>query len=62
MVSGGITKNGLSKIRVDPCRHCSLRVRAKYSFECSVVSVSMVDVPDERGDCKVLKKFYMLKM
>ena len=28
MVSGGITKDGLSKSKVDPCEVCSLRVKA----------------------------------
>ena len=28
MVSGGITKDGLSKSEVDPCGVCSLRVKA----------------------------------
>ena len=28
MVSSGITKDGLSKSTVDPCRVCSLRVKA----------------------------------
>ena len=28
MVSGGITKNGISKSKVDPCGFCSLRVKA----------------------------------
>ena len=27
MVSGGITKNGMSKGKVDPCRVCSVRVK-----------------------------------
>ena len=33
MVSGGITKDGLSKGIVDPCGVCSLRVKA-YSVLC----------------------------
>ena len=28
MVNGGITKDGLSKCKVDPCGICSLRVKA----------------------------------
>ena len=28
MVSGGITKDGMSKSKVDPCGVCSLRVKA----------------------------------
>ena len=28
MVSGGITKDGLSKSKIDPCCVCSLRVKA----------------------------------
>ena len=28
MVRGGITKDGLSKIKVDPCGVCSFRVKA----------------------------------
>ena len=28
MVSGGITKNGMSKSKVDQCGVCSLRVKA----------------------------------
>ena len=28
MVRGGITKDGMSKIKVDPCGVCSLRVKA----------------------------------
>ena len=28
MVSGGITKNRMSKSKVDPCGVCSLRVKA----------------------------------
>ena len=28
MVYGGITKNGMSKSKVDPCGVCSLRVKA----------------------------------
>ena len=33
MISGGITKDGLSKSKVDPCGFCSLRVKAN-SFLC----------------------------
>ena len=29
MVSVGITKDGMSKSKVDPCGFCSLRVKAK---------------------------------
>ena len=32
MVSGGITKDGLSKSKVDPCDDLSLRVRASSVF------------------------------
>ena len=28
MICGGITKDGMSKIKVDPCGVCSLRVKA----------------------------------
>ena len=32
MVSGGITKDGMSKSKVDPCRVCCLRVKANSVF------------------------------
>ena len=32
MVSGGITKDGMSKGKVDPCMICSLRVNADLVF------------------------------
>ena len=36
MVSGGITKDGMSKSKVDPCGVCSLRVKANsvLCFQC----------------------------
>ena len=43
MVSGGITKDGISKSKVDPCAVCSLRVNA-YSVLCLQCSGSTVDV------------------
>ena len=30
IVSGGITKDGLSKSKVDPCWVCSLRIKANF--------------------------------
>ena len=63
MVSSGITKDGMSKSKVDPCGVYSLRVKA------SSVIVSMVwyvdprlKCPSENGDPKVFKEYYMLKM
>ena len=32
MVIGGITKDGMSKRKVDPCGVCSLRVKAKSAL------------------------------
>ena len=32
MVSGGITKDGMSKSKVDPCGVCSLRVQANSAL------------------------------
>ena len=52
MVSGGITKDGLSKTKVDACGVCSLRVKAN-----SVLYVQCVKwIPrwlcwSEKGDC-----------
>ena len=46
MVSGGITKGGLSKSKVDPCGVCSFRVRLAQFCVYIVVSVSTVDVPE----------------
>ena len=37
MVSGGITKDGMSKSKVDPCEVCSLRVKANSVFLCSQI-------------------------
>ena len=31
-VSGGITKDGMSKSNVDPCRFCNLRVKVNSVF------------------------------
>ena len=36
MVSYGITKNGLSKSKVDPCGVCSLRIKTNSVFVCNV--------------------------
>ena len=32
MVNGGISQNGLSKCKVDPCWVCSLRVKASVAL------------------------------
>ena len=40
MVCGGITKDGMSKRKVDPCVVCSLRVKANsvgHGKQCSLV-------------------------
>ena len=44
MVSSGISKDGVSRSKVDPCGVCSLRVKANsvLCVECG----RMVDVPE----------------
>ena len=47
MVSGCITKDGMSKCNVDPCDVCSLRAKAN-SILC-VASGSTADMPELKG-------------
>ena len=49
MVSSGITKDGLSKSKVDPCGVCSLRVKAN-SVLCVQCGMSI------HGRCVILKR------
>ena len=63
MVSGGITKDDMSKSKFDPCRVCSLIVKANSVLcaQCGnwthgrCAGVKMVSP-------KVVKKFYIQKM
>ena len=62
MVSGGITKDGMYKNKVDPCEVCRLRAKTN-SVLCAQCGKWI------HGRCagvkrvtKVLKKFYMLNM
>ena len=49
MVSGGITKDGMSKSKVEPYGACSLRVKANTALCHSVVNGSTVDVVERKG-------------
>ena len=62
MVCSGITHDGMSKCKVDPCGVCSLRVKAN-----SVLCVQCGNWVhgrkwSVRGDSKVLRKLCMQKM
>ena len=46
MVCGGITKEGVSKSKVDPCGVCNLIVKANPFCVYSVVNGSTLDVPE----------------
>ena len=46
VVNVNITKDGMSKSKVDPCVVCSLRAKANSVFFCNVISGSIVDVPE----------------
>ena len=67
MVCGGITKDGMSKSKVDPCGVCSLRVKANSIFLCSLNSKRQgVNLRlmcwSENGESNVLQKFSMLEI
>ena len=60
MVSGGITKDGMSKSKVDPCWVCGLRVKAN-----SVLCVhhgKLIHGRCEKGDCNVFREHCLQKM
>ena len=62
MVSGGITKDGLSKRKVDPCGVCCLRVRTNLVL-CLQCGMWIHDsVLGGMGDSNFFIKFYMQKM
>ena len=46
MVSCGITKDGMSKGKIDLCGVCHLRVKLTQFCVCSVVSDLKVEVPE----------------
>ena len=59
MVSGGITKDGMSKSKVDPCGVCSMRGKAN-SAQCVQFGKQMCQ--SEKGDAKVCMKSCLLEM
>ena len=62
MVCGGITKDGMSKSKVDPCGVFSLGVKANTVL-CVVWYMDLWRMClIEEGNSKVLRKFYMQKM
>ena len=44
MISSRITKDGMSKSKIDPCAVCSLRVKAN-----SALCVGVVSGPERKG-------------
>ena len=62
MVSCGITKNGLSKGKVDPCGVCSLQVRANSVLCVQCGRWTHGRCASSEGDSNVFKEFCMQKM
>ena len=63
MVSSGVTKDGLSKSKVDPCGVCSLKVK-DYSVLCEPCGkwIHGICTGGKRVTQKFFKEFYIRKM
>ena len=62
MVNSGISKNDMSKSKVDPCGICSLRVKANLVLCVQCGKLIHSRCASEMGDSKLFMKFYMQKI